>query len=223
MGRTAPPFAIPGPSGLSLFLRSPSSPSHCRSLLSSFRFHLSEEALFSRSHTMFMVHTRILFPSRTAHRYFMLLALSSSLSASIVTHLVEISRFLFVPFTLFTIINVFPTNISTPPMMLRARMDARQRDDARACVCVRPESSALPLFRCGPGRESAFQFYYPPWYDLDNEILRGIFRPPSELHSTIIEIRMERVSRVVAVARSSPMIEERGRNLWAQKMSATLS
>lgn len=55
--------------------------------------------------------------------------------------------------------------------------------------------SQRETLRCSPSflEKGAFQFYYPPWYDLDNEILRGTFRPPSELHSPIIEIRVVHV------------------------------
>lgn len=68
------------------------------------------------------------------------------------------------------------------------------------------------------GRESAFQFYYPPWHDLDNEILRGVFWPPSELHSTIIEIRMKRILSERALQSRGP-VDDRGRT-WAKPPGA---
>lgn len=67
-------------------------------------------------------------------------------------------------------------------------------------------------------RESAFQFYYPPWHDLDNEILRGVFWPPSELHSTIIEIRMKRILSERALQSRDP-VDDRGRT-WAKPPGA---
>jgi hypothetical protein len=91
-------------------------------------------------------------------------------------------------------------NVCRPISRLHSRRGAyeyattiRRRSLARA--------EGMLLFQ-RTGTRSAFQFYYPVRYDLDNEILGGVFRPPSELHSTIIEIRMERTSRAAAVARS---------------------
>lgn len=76
VGRTAPPFAIPGPPGPSLFLWSPSSPRHYVPPSFSRRTHLPEEALLSRSrtrmsraHTHTRTHARVhvhsVFPSRS--------------------------------------------------------------------------------------------------------------------------------------------------------------
>lgn len=59
-------------------------------------------------------------------------------------------------------------------MYTKPRAEGTQRSNGR------PPSPVLPRRERG-----AFQFYCPPWYDLDNEILRGAFRPPSELHSIL--------------------------------------
>lgn len=86
------------------------------------------------------------------------------------------------------------------------------RSFAHVFVYVRRACSSSSRSR----RESAFQFYYPPRYDLDNEILRGVFRPPSELHSTIIEIRMKRIPRA-RYSRAGP-VDDRG--TWAKPPGA---
>lgn len=125
-----------------------------------------------------------------------------SLSTSVVTCPVENPRFSFFlsyVHTLLAIIKVFSVMMSINVM---ARLSVRL-------------ASVLLFWR---GRESAFQFYYPPWHDLDNEILRGVFWPPSELHSTIIEIRMKRILSERALQSRGP-VDDRGRT-WAKPPGA---
>lgn len=164
MGRTAPPFAIAGPPGPSLSLRSPSSPRRRLPRLLLALISAEQSSLLSRSRTgvSYTAYTYIpcsvftiaYVPPRTdiscvCLSYPFLFHRRTITSPSVFTSVVIVasppsrpskSLALFTytlpllpsfTHTLFTVINVCPTNISSPPMMrTRARMDAR------GCVCV---------------------------------------------------------------------------------------
>lgn len=127
MGRTAPPFTIPGPPEPSSFLQSPSSPRHYLSLfLFLSRFHLLEEKLsFSRSHTNIAQTSCIPFSFRFTPAISRFLVLSVSFHLS--RHLPCRNPSFFVLFfsyvhTLLAIMNVFSVH------------DERQRDGASVCT-----------------------------------------------------------------------------------------
>lgn len=232
VGRTAPPFAIPGPSGPSLVLRSPSAPRHYIPPSFSLCTRIPEEALLSRSRIQtytdvytytymyfFMyniyVHFPLFLPICVSSSRSLFLSLHPSSPFSLYLGLSFISLESFAFFRIFALLHMphrpishNNSNYDTYTTMWRRCT----RSLARVSVHVWRTCSSSSR----SGRESAFQFYYPPQHDLDNEILRGVFRPPSELHSTIIEIRMERISRAAAM---QSMIEKRGRSLWARKVS----
>lgn len=148
MGRTAPPFAIPGPPGSSLFLRSPSSPRHYFFFLFLSRHSLpssQRSSPFSISLSAQM-YTRVLFSFHSTHRYLVLQpAVTLSLrpqSSFIPKSLV----FLSVYSALYTYASYHREcipDISIPSVMLY------QCDNtlsfAHVCVCVR--SMSLPLFQ----------------------------------------------------------------------------